>query len=268
MICCSVQGKESIANGAILAWDLRSLNPLEEKEKNQDIFSMMSYNGTLYYGCRNHQVRRVNLMNMESLAPFDPPHFDVVTSLAVVKDYLVSGSRDKNLRLWNLDSCIQNLKNTSYAHQDWVNVIETNLSRSLLYSGSRDGTIKVWGVTNSKLRCLSDINGHSSSVNSICKLYDEHENMFATASADRTIKLWKPTSDEYLNSSKNYGEDMMEEMYTSNAGTNPLNSARNSISNISSMSSFVGNTAGNNNGTSISNVNNNNNNAMECEGEK
>jgi len=33
-------------------------------------------------------------------------------------------------------------------------------------------------------------------VNSICKLYDEHESMFATASSDRNIKIWKPVQEE------------------------------------------------------------------------
>ena len=36
-----------------------------------------------------------------------------------------------------------------------------NAPKTLLYSGSRDGNIKVWGSQNTKLRCLSDINGHS-----------------------------------------------------------------------------------------------------------
>jgi WD40 repeat protein len=38
----------------------------------------------------------------EVLAPFEPPHMDTVTSLAVHNNYLISGSKDKNLRLWAL----------------------------------------------------------------------------------------------------------------------------------------------------------------------
>lgn len=78
------------------------------------------------------------MRNMESLAPFEPPHFDAVTSLSIVKDYLVSGyaiffielisrSRDKNLRLWSLDHPMNNLKSTSYGHQDWITVTESTL---------------------------------------------------------------------------------------------------------------------------------------------
>jgi len=137
---------------------------------------------------------------MESLAPFSPPHLDAVTSLSIVKDHLVSASRDKILRLWSLDYPNQLRSTSSYAHQDWINATETNVNQDILYSGSKDGTIKVWGVHNKKLRCISDINGHSQSINSICKLYDEHETMFATASSDRTIKIWKPLSEDILSS--------------------------------------------------------------------
>jgi len=120
-------GKGSGTNPSILFWDLRSTSPVEEKEKNQEVFSLATHNGILYYGNRNHQVRRLDLSNMESLAPFEPPHFDVVTSLSIVRDNLVSGSRDKNLRLWSLDHPINNLRSTSYAHQDWINVTESTI---------------------------------------------------------------------------------------------------------------------------------------------
>jgi len=53
-------------------------------------------------GCRNHLVFPINLSTMETLPAFQPPHFDAVTSLAVMQDdVIISGSRDKNLRCWD-----------------------------------------------------------------------------------------------------------------------------------------------------------------------
>ena len=75
--------------------------PVEEKEKSQDIFSLASTKDYLFYGCRNHQVYSLGLSNFEIMQPFNPPHFDVVTSLAIVDNVLVSGSRDKNIRCWD-----------------------------------------------------------------------------------------------------------------------------------------------------------------------
>jgi hypothetical protein len=39
---------------------------------------------------------------MESIAPFENPHFDAVTGLTTLNSYMISGSKDKNLKLWNL----------------------------------------------------------------------------------------------------------------------------------------------------------------------
>ena len=71
----------------------------------------------------------------------------------------------------------------AYAHQDWINVLESfffeilnihsfsfiiylffileNRTETMLFSGSRDGLIKVWGVHENKLRCLNDLNHHT-----------------------------------------------------------------------------------------------------------
>ena len=51
---------------------------------------------------------------------------DAVTSLAIVKDKLISGSRDKNLRLWNLDQSINNSKHTFPVFNDFVTSCTSN----------------------------------------------------------------------------------------------------------------------------------------------
>jgi len=61
-------GGKGLANsGSLLVWDMRNLNPnhpMEDKERNQDIFSFASKNNILYYGTRNHHVRRMNMTTM------------------------------------------------------------------------------------------------------------------------------------------------------------------------------------------------------------
>eukprot|EP01017_Pseudomicrothorax_dubius_P041880 TRINITY_DN6761_c0_g1_i7.p1 TRINITY_DN6761_c0_g1~~TRINITY_DN6761_c0_g1_i7.p1 ORF type:complete len:267 (+),score=58.19 TRINITY_DN6761_c0_g1_i7:59-802(+) len=193
-------GKGGASYGAMCIWDLRQLGqntaPIEEREKNQDIFALRPKDDILFYGSRNHQVRRLDLRTMEAMSPFEPPHFDTVTSLALVNDYLVSGSRDKNLKLWRVDTAIHNLKFTAYAHQDWINTLESDDNTGLLYSGSRDGRIKVWCAEKEKLRCLNDLNSHQQAVNSIIKLENSSgRGMFASGSADRTIKIWRMNED-------------------------------------------------------------------------
>ena len=58
---------------------------------------------------------------------------------------LVSGSRDKNLRLYDLQqNNFPEISNCLNAHNDHINVLETDESQKYLYSGSRDGIVKVW----------------------------------------------------------------------------------------------------------------------------
>jgi hypothetical protein len=48
---------------------------------------------------------------------------DTVTSLTVLNNYLISGSKDKNLRLWVLDNFKNNIKESAHAFNDYVNTL-------------------------------------------------------------------------------------------------------------------------------------------------
>ena len=67
--------------------------------------------------------------------PFEPPHFDAVTSLAVLDQNIISGSRDKNIRWWNyFDSSIKH-QDIMGAHSDWINTLQTDSEGREMYSG-------------------------------------------------------------------------------------------------------------------------------------
>ena len=61
-----------------------------------------------------------------------PQHYDAVTSLALMKDNLVSGSRDGHLRVWNLWDSVQEgpqkIQLAKRAHQDWINTLASKKS--------------------------------------------------------------------------------------------------------------------------------------------
>jgi WD40 repeat protein len=107
-------------------------NPVYEREKSQDVFSLTSTGSHIFYGCRNHNVYPFCLSTFTTLANLQPPHFDVVTSLAMMNNgsTLVSGSRDKNLRLYNLSNpAFPESSNVLTAHNDHINVLETDESQ-------------------------------------------------------------------------------------------------------------------------------------------
>ena len=122
-------GKGSSNGGSLLIWDMRKLNmsqPLEEKEHNQDIMAMTHSDGVLYYGTRNRWVRRMLTKNFDIQAPFEPPHLDSVTSLVPCRGQVVSGSKDKHLRLWDPSSGPNHARHTLHLFNDYVNCLHSN----------------------------------------------------------------------------------------------------------------------------------------------
>jgi len=112
-----------------------------------------------------------------------PPHFDVVTSLAMIgRGYtLISGSRDKNLRSYNLsnDPYSDSQPSVKNAHTDQITALASNKSFDTLYSGCRDGSVKVWtgsesmeGTEYQQLNCVASFENASPSqaVNALCPL--------------------------------------------------------------------------------------------------
>lgn len=131
---------------------------------------------------------------------------DAVTSLTVSNNHLISGSKDKNLRLWSLDNSLPNIRCTTHAFNDYVNIVESDINLPIFYAGSRDGQVKVATVTEEKIRFIGGLIAHPQSVNSICSVGDRVQGIFITGSADKTVKFWKPdggTLDKILGSCHN-----------------------------------------------------------------
>ena len=62
------------------------------------------------------------------LSPFEPPHLDSVTGMTVKGDHLISGSKDRHLKLWDLNHGVNNNKHTFLAFNDYVTTIQSNLN--------------------------------------------------------------------------------------------------------------------------------------------
>lgn len=147
-------GKGTPGSGSLLIWDLRKLNPLqamEEKERSQDIHTFASSGKTLYYGTRNHSVRRMTFGSWDVQSPFEPPHLDTVTGMTVKGDRLISGSKDKHLKLWDLNHGVNNNRHTFLAFNDYVTTIQGPQNSSIFYAGSKNGEIKACYTKNDRI---------------------------------------------------------------------------------------------------------------------
>ncbi len=121
-------------------------------------------------------------------------HSDSVNAVALSADgkYLISGSDDKTLKVWNWQTG-EELR-TLNGHSSSVKALALTPDGKYVISGSGDRTLKVWNwQTGEELRTL---NGHSSSVNAIALTPDGK--YVISGSWDNTLKVWNWQTGEEL----------------------------------------------------------------------
>ena len=114
-------------------------------------------------------------------------HTKEVNSLALSVDgtFLVSGSNDKTVNLWDVQT--GGIIKTFYGHTDWVYSVSISPDCAMVASGSRDRTIRLWDVQTGE--CHSVIDGHNGKVYSV-SFSPVNPQLLISASHDTTIRQW------------------------------------------------------------------------------
>ncbi|KAF9346120.1 hypothetical protein BGX26_002396, partial [Mortierella sp. AD094] len=113
-------------------------------------------------------------------------HSKVVGSLSfsVAGDHIISGSDDKTVRLWNVDT--SDCTRTLLGHTDAVKSVAYSPKGTLIASGSYDKTIRLWDHNTGE--CIFTLQENEDIVWSVA--FSPKGDRIASASNDATVRLW------------------------------------------------------------------------------
>ncbi len=100
--------------------------------------------------------------------------------LAIAHGKLISGSSDKTIKIWDLETgiCTQTLQ----GHRGWVRCLA--IAHGKLISGSADKTIKIWDLETGA--CIQTFQAHQGAVYSLATA----QGKLISGSPEDTIKIW------------------------------------------------------------------------------
>ena len=102
------------------------------------------------------------------------------------KSWIIAGCDDMHLRVYNYNTLD---KVTAFeAHQDYIRSVAVHPSQPFVLSSSDDMLIKLWDYEKG-WQCTRVFEGHSHYVMQL-SINPKDPNVFASASLDRTIKVW------------------------------------------------------------------------------
>ncbi|KAI9498702.1 WD40-repeat-containing domain protein [Zychaea mexicana] len=132
---------------------------------------------------RNHHILERRWQRGQANIRYLTGHTDSVYCIVRYKQYIVSGSRDHSVRLWDLNdyTCIESQTH----HEGSVLCLKIATDDEWMVSGSSDGTCLIWKLGN--LEPLSRLRGHTSGVLDVCIVENKY---IITASRDATVRVW------------------------------------------------------------------------------
>lgn len=151
-------------------------------------------------------------------------HLDTITSICAKDNLIVSSSKDKTIRIWNVtpwrsyysDECIKVL----LGHTD--SVTRVVISDNMIISCSVDKTIRIWDMIT--YECTHILVGHTDTVisaqftntynihnaHNVYNSYNTHNNnIIVSCSNDNTIRIWDINTSTCLRQLDNFDNDIM-----------------------------------------------------------
>ncbi|OMJ90338.1 hypothetical protein SteCoe_7366 [Stentor coeruleus] len=118
-------------------------------------------------------------------------HNDDILCLSFSEDnkYIVSGSKDTSIMLWDLSPEAEFISTQLQGHKDWVFSVSISSKSRYIASGSADMTIIIRNLENHQIEFI--LLGHTGYIKSVC--FSQDEKFLVSGSCDKQIKLWNLT---------------------------------------------------------------------------
>ncbi|KAG5517904.1 hypothetical protein PMAC_000359 [Pneumocystis sp. 'macacae'] len=113
---------------------------------------------------------------------YDEMHQDGIYCIEFDRNWIVSGSKDTTIRIWDLQKGL--CHKVFRGHRASVLTLQFDVNMNVLVSGSSDTLVIIWNLSSGKI--LSIYKGHTDSVLSLC--FDTKH--IVTCSKDSTIRIW------------------------------------------------------------------------------
>ncbi|MBV8730560.1 MAG: WD40 repeat domain-containing protein, partial [Acidobacteriia bacterium] len=141
----------------------------------------------------NAEVIRIHDFRSGDVVALLKGHTNVVHTLAFSPDghYLVSGSKDKSVRLWDAGTW-KELRVLS-GHRDDVYSVAFSPDGQRIVSASDDKTLRLWNIGG---QMLKEMTGHQGVVRTA--RFSPDGRFIASGSTDRTIRLWDAKTGEFI----------------------------------------------------------------------
>ncbi|XP_059297908.1 protein TORMOZ EMBRYO DEFECTIVE-like, partial [Lycium ferocissimum] len=186
----------------VRVYDLQSMSCSYVLSGHTDIILCLdtcvsSSGGTLIVtGSKDNNVRLWDCEN-KACVGIGIGHMGAVGAVAFSKkhrNFFVSGSSDRTLKVWNMDSVSDNneeiitlkAKGVVAAHDKDINSLAVAPNDSLVCSGSQDRTACIWRLPD--LVSVVTLKGHKRGIWSV--EFSPVDYCVITASGDKTIKIW------------------------------------------------------------------------------